>query len=122
MHWPTLRPSQRVTLPRAAWRSGPRSVTGCFSEGEIMFSGIGIGRKLERRGNATVLALMVSLLLMVLVTGTMALTIADTESTQDYTRNRASFEASDSGVQHGRAQLNSALSNFHIPASTTIAT
>jgi hypothetical protein len=74
----------------------------------------------RRRGSATVFALLVSLLLMVLVSGTMALTIVDTETVNDYTRNRDSFQASDSGVQHGRTQLASALSNWHLSPATTL--
>jgi hypothetical protein len=74
----------------------------------------------SRRGSATVLALMVSLLLMVLVSATMTLTVADTEMTQDYTRNRSSFEAADSGVEHGRVRLGHALSSWNLPAATTV--
>ena len=40
-----------------------------------------------RTGSTTVLALMVSLLLMVLLTATIALTMVDVEMVQDYARN-----------------------------------
>nr|MDQ3024459.1 DUF4900 domain-containing protein [bacterium] len=79
-----------------------------------------IGASDRRRGSATVFALLVSLLLMVLVSGTLVLTIADTETVQDFARNRASFQASDSGVQHGRVQLANALSNWHLTPATTM--
>lgn len=75
------------------------------------------GRR-DRRGGATILALMVSLLLMALVSGTMALTLADTEMTQDFARNQASFEAADSGVQHGKRRLANALTNWYISPAT----
>src|SRR5438477_11599710 len=73
-----------------------------------------------RRGSATVLALLVSPLVMVLVSGTVALTMVDSETTQDYARNRTSFEAADSGVQHGRKVLSTALQSWDLPVATTL--
>jgi hypothetical protein len=72
-----------------------------------------------RRGSATVLALLVTLLLMVLITATMTMTIVDSEMVQDFARNKRSFEAADSGIVHGKVVLAHALSSFNLSPGTT---
>lgn len=75
--------------------------------------------RLDRRGSATVFAMMVSMFLLLLITASVALTIADVELTRDYSRNKKSFQASDSGMAHGRRTMALATSSFNIPANTT---
>lgn len=72
-----------------------------------------------RRGSATMLALMVSMLLMALVIGTMSMTIADTKLTMDNARNKKTFQAADSGLAQGRRVLAHSLTNMAMPASTS---
>ncbi len=72
-----------------------------------------------RSGSATVMALMVTLLLMILVVATMTISMADSEQIQDYARNKKSFQAADSGVAHSEVRLAHALSSWSIPASTS---
>lgn len=74
----------------------------------------------QRRGSATILALMVSMLLMALVVGTMSLTIADTRLTMDNARNKKTFQAADSGLAQGRRVLAHALTDLALPASTSV--
>lgn len=73
----------------------------------------------NRRGSATVLALMVSMLLMVLVMATMALTIIDVQTSQDFVRNKKTFQAADSGIVHADATLAHALGGLTLASSTT---
>lgn len=71
-----------------------------------------------RRGSTTVLALMVSLFLTLLITSTMLLTVADIDVVRDHVRNRRSFQAADSGVDHGKVVLATALSQFSLSPAT----
>ena len=73
-----------------------------------------------RKGSTTILALMISLMLMLLVTASMALTMVDARVVMDYARNQKAFEAADSGVVHGNVTLSRALSAWHLPPATTI--
>ncbi len=73
----------------------------------------------RRQGSAMVLALMVGMLLIVLITATMALAIVDTETVNDYSRNRQSFQAADSGLEHGKMVLAASLQGWDLPAATT---
>jgi hypothetical protein len=62
---------------------------------------------------------MVSMLLMILILGTMTLTMMDTRLTMDNARNKKTFQAADSGIRQGRKVLSGALSDWTIPAATT---
>jgi len=73
----------------------------------------------KRRGSTSVLALMVSLMLMVLITATMALTLVNAQLVQDYARNQKTVQAADSAVVHGEVSLAHALSSWSLPATTT---
>jgi len=75
----------------------------------------------DRRGSTMVLALMVSMFLMVLITATMALSIVDVQTAQDFTRNKKTFQAADSGIVHTDAALALAVSGLSMPPSTTMA-
>ena len=68
----------------------------------------------------SVFAMLISLMLMVLVTTTMALTIVDNEMVMDYSRNKKTFQAADSGLVHGKVTLAHALSQFSLPPATDI--
>jgi len=76
-------------------------------------------RRASRRGSTTVLALMISMFLVVLVTATVALTMVEVSDIQDYSRNKKTFQAADSGVAHGKQQMTQALSAWHLSAATT---
>jgi hypothetical protein len=73
----------------------------------------------DRRGSTMVLALMVSIFLMVLITATMALTIVDVQTAQDFARNKKTFQAADSGIVHADAVLAEALSGMALPPTTS---
>lgn len=73
----------------------------------------------SRRGSTTVLALMVSMFLTLLITSTMLLTMADINVIRDHVRNRRSFQAADSGIDHGKHVLAKALSKFTLSPATT---
>ena len=79
---------------------------------------MGVRRIQRRRGSVTVLALMVWMLLMLLVTATMALTIVDDEMVNDFARNKKSFQAADSGIIHGSRTLSAALADWSMPVAT----
>jgi hypothetical protein len=71
----------------------------------------------KRHGSTTVLALMVSMLLIVLVMATMTLSVVEVELAEDSARNAKTKQASESGVAHGNIVLAHALSGFAMPAS-----
>jgi hypothetical protein len=78
-------------------------------------------RRIPCNGSTAVLALLISLMLMVLVTATMAMTIVNVQVVNDYGRNAKTLQAADSGVVHGGARLDHALSSWLIPPATTTA-
>jgi len=74
----------------------------------------------RREGSTTVMALMVSLLLMVLITATMALTMVDTQLIQDYARNKKTVQAADSGLVHSSVRLAHAVSSLNLEPNVGI--
>ena len=75
-------------------------------------------RKRGRRGSTIVLALMVMMLLIVLIMATVSLSMVDAELTQDYGRNKKTFQAAESGLAHGDIVLAHALNGFTLPSAT----